>query len=91
MASSTEFPILGYSLVRVKGAASKLRVRGEKGFKYAMEIEIGDGSMQLQATVDPDIIETHIGKFVQMKMPLSLINKSTNQFLTKGSLPLSLA
>lgn len=59
--SSEEFPIMAQAYVKVKCAASALRVRSKEAFQFGMEISVGDASMQADMTVAPKVIEHHIG------------------------------
>ena len=62
-ADSGQFPIEAYARVRVKGVASKLRVKhDDDSFGYGMELLLGDATMQIEMTIHGDVIESHIGK-----------------------------
>lgn len=63
-ASQSDFPIFGLIKVKVKGVASKMKLKNDKGMpEYVMGLVLGDGSGQSEMSVQSGILETHIGEF----------------------------
>lgn len=55
----------------MKRAASKLRIKKNETLQYGMELELGDGTGQLEMTVQSSLLESHLGELKALEFSFS--------------------